>query len=88
MALFRVVSRNSGSKQWAYVEWSDEDKNHIIILGDREFSSEEEALEFSKGFEPESYVWVEPNELKIKRLTKEKQTLEKRLIQIVVELAA
>ena len=85
MALIRQIKRNSGSGMHAYVEFSDEDKS-FTILGGKEFFTFEEAEDYSKGFEIDSYEYVEPLELKIKRLTTEKEKLEKRLSEIDNEL--
>ena len=79
MALIRQVKRNSGSGMHAFVEFSDEDKSIFTLLGGKEFFTYEEAEDYSKGFEIDSYEYVEPLELKIKRLTYEKENLEKRL---------
>ena len=61
MALIRKVVQNHGDKKWAYIEVSDESKLHLVILGKKEFDTEEEALEHKKGFTIESYTWVDPN---------------------------
>lgn len=87
MALIREVRRNSGSGYWAYIEFSDEDKSVFTLLGGREFPTREEAEDYSKGFEIDSYEYVEPKELKIKRLSKEKEKLQKRLSEIESELS-
>lgn len=86
MALIRQVKRNSGSGMYAYVEFSDEDRSVFTLLGGKEFFTSEEAEDYSKGFEIDSYEYVEPSELKIKRLTSEKEKLEKRLSEIDNEL--
>jgi hypothetical protein len=46
----------------------------------------EEAEDYSKGFAEGSYEWIEPTELKIKRLRLEKEKLEKRVNEIYHEL--
>ena len=86
MAVFRGVKRHENSWMWAYVEWSDENKNHFQILGGKEFQTKEEAEEYSLGFALDSYDWVEPIEIKKKRLKTEKVKLEKRLVEIDKEL--
>lgn len=86
MALIRAVRVHENSRAWAYVETSDENPNHIVILGDQHFSTKEEAEDWAKGFAPESYEYVEPAELKRNRLTAEKEKLQKRLEEIKVEL--
>jgi len=86
MALFRGVKRHENSRMWAFVEWSDENTNHVQILGHKEFSTKEEAEDYSKGFEIDSYEWIEPKDIKTKRLISEKEKLEKRLSDINKEL--
>lgn len=87
MALIRQVRCHENSRMWAYVEWSDEDSNHFTILGGKEFPTKEEAEDYAKGFAIDSYEWVEPAELKTKRLTTEKEKLQKRLAEIDAELS-
>ena len=86
MAVFRGVKRHENSRMWAYVEWSDENPNHFQIVGNKEFQTKEEAEDYSKGFAIDSYEWIEPTELKTKRLLSEKEKLEKRLSEIDLEL--
>lgn len=50
MAMIRQVRQNEITRKWAFVEWSDENKKHIVILGDKEFDLKEEADHWSKGF--------------------------------------
>lgn len=87
MALIRQVKVHENSRMWAYVEFSDENPNHFVLLGGKEFPTREEAEDYSKGFALDSYEWGEPLELKRKRLTKEKEKLQKRLSEIEVELS-
>ena len=86
MALIRKVVQHPKKKCWAYVEYSDENENHQVILGDNEFETREEALLYSDGFEPFSYEWVAPEIIKLKKLQTEKEQLEKRLSEIDNEL--
>lgn len=86
MALIRQVVRHENSRQWAYVEYSDEDINYFLILGGKEFYEKEEVEDYSKGFETGSYVYVEPLIIKRNRLTKEKERIETRLRIIYTEL--
>jgi len=86
MAVFRGVKQHENSWMWAYVEWSDENPNHFQLLGGKEFRTKEEAEDYSKGFSIDSYEWVEPSEIKSKRLNDEKEKLQKRLEQIDIEL--
>lgn len=86
MAVFRGVKRHENSWMWAFLEWSDENPNHFQILGHKEFRTKEEAEEYSLGFAIDSYEWVEPSKIKLKRLTSEKAKLEQRLLEIQKEL--
>ena len=60
MTIIRQVVQHPIKKCWAYVEASTEN-NVRMILGDKEFETEEEAIAYSKGFEPFSYEWIDPN---------------------------
>lgn len=60
MALIRQVLQHPESLKWAYVETSDEDGRHCIILGKKEFDTEEEAKMWSEGFALDSYEWKDP----------------------------
>lgn len=86
MALIRKIMQNENSWAWAYIEYSDEDKNLFTILGGKEFMTKAEAVDYSKGFEPFSYEWKEPLDIKKKRLLEEKTRLETRLKEIENEL--
>lgn len=60
--LIREVKGNIETKKFAYVEYSDENPTHFIILGDREFDTFLEALEWSKGFAFDEYEYKKPEE--------------------------
>jgi hypothetical protein len=51
-------------------------KEGFTILGGQQFLKEE-AQDYSKGFAEGSYEWIEPIDLKIRRLRLEKEKLEK-----------
>jgi hypothetical protein len=68
MALIRRIAQHSETNKWAYIEFSDESNGHVLIVGDKEFDTEDEAIEWSKGFYLGSYTWIEPKEREIKRL--------------------
>lgn len=87
MALIRQVRRHENSHAWAYVEWSDENPHHFEILGGKEFMHQQEAVDWSKGFAIDSYEWVEPDTIKVKRLLIERRNLEKRLEEVNNELS-
>lgn len=80
MAINRQVRRHENSRMWGYVEWSDENLNHFILLGGKEFFTKEEAEDYSKHFDPNGYE--ESVEWKNKLLIAEKEKLEKRLTEI------
>lgn len=86
MAVFRGVKMHENSWMWAYLEWSDENKNHFQILGNKQFKTKEEAEEYSLGFTIDSYEWIEPLEIKQKRLISEKAKIQTRLAEIDKEL--
>ena len=90
MALIRSVKRHENSRMWAYIESSDEctkeHPNMYKIMGDKDFQTKEEAEDYAKGFEIGSYVWIEPVEIKMKRLLSEKEKIQKRLNEIDIEL--
>jgi hypothetical protein len=88
MAIHRKVRQHSQTYLWAYVEWSDEKQDVFTLLGGQQFLKKEEAEDYSKGFAEGSYEWIEPTELKIKRLRLEKEKLEKRVNEIYYELTA
>lgn len=87
MALIRSVIKHQEKELWAYVEFSDENQNHEVILGGKEFPTEEEAEEWSKGFKPFSYDWVDPKVSRKEDLVREKEELLIRLAKIDLELA-
>ncbi len=84
--LYRTVTQNQAKTKWAFVEVSDESKMPAHILGEKEFDTKEEAVEFSKGFRPFSYEWEENREKK--ELMEEKERLESRLSEINKEIDA
>ena len=59
----RRVAKNERTNQWAYLEVGDE--GNVIVLGDKVFETEQEADEWSKGFEEDSYVYRSTLEVKI-----------------------
>lgn len=62
MAYIRQVLQNQDTEKWGYIEHSDENENHLILLGNKEFETESEAIEWSKGFATGSYDYVKPRE--------------------------
>lgn len=91
MALYRWIVEISNPKEyerdkWAFVERSDENKNHLIILGNKTFDTEDEAREWSKGFEINSYTRKDPLELKYKNLMKRRDELLTELSYVETDL--
>lgn len=72
--LIRQVLHNGDTNKWAYVEYSGSG-NHFVILGDKEFDTEEEALEFKKGFSICSYTWVDPEERRVEHYLNTRERL-------------
>lgn len=60
MALIRNIIKHKDKELYAYVEYSDENPNHLIILGNKEFPTKEEAIEHAKGFAIDSYESSKP----------------------------
>lgn len=78
MAHIRQVIKNELTNKWAFIEYSDEHKYYLAIMGGKEFDSEGEAIQYSKGFEPFSYEYQEPKLIRLNRLEKWKEeTMEK-----------
>ncbi len=82
MALIRQVKVHENSRAWAFIEFSDEHPERITILGNREFPTKEEAVEYSKGFEVGSYEYVEPEQSRRMRLVLERTKLHDRIQEI------
>jgi hypothetical protein len=62
MALIRTINHNHALGKWAYIETSDEDSSHFVIIGDKEFDTRQEAIDHSKKFSSFSYVEdIDPN---------------------------
>lgn len=84
--LIRQVKRHAHSGMWAYVEFSDENPGTVEMLGNMEFQAKEEAEDYSQGFAPGSYEYVEPISMKIKKLLKEYNHHSKRISELGVEI--
>lgn len=66
--LIRIVSQSKTTCKWAFIEYSDEDKNVFSILGDKEFDTKEEATQWAEGFDIGSYVRENPSEIKGRKI--------------------
>jgi hypothetical protein len=58
----------------------------FTILGGQYFATKEEAVEYSQGFELDSYVYEDPVEIQTRILLQEKDRLEFRLQEIQEQL--
>jgi hypothetical protein len=88
MTLIREVSFAPAKKKWAYVEFSDENANHAIVIGHQEFDTKEEAEIWAKGFDPFSYVRKDPNPKDIDDLLAEKERLNQEIETINTKITA
>ena len=86
MARIRSVLQHPTTKKWAYIEYSDEDKDIQVILGKKEFVTQDEAWEYSKGFEPFSHEWKDPLVIAYHNLSEKKRKLEAELKKVNTKL--
>ena len=85
----RLVTQNLYSFKWSYVEVSEGISifdgiltTKVTILGDKEFDTETEAIEYSKGFIDGSYTWVDKQTRTVRRLKDAKLSYFKRINHI------
>ena len=69
MALIREVVLDENSRLWGYIEWSDLNPDHVVLLGDKGFYTRAEAEEFAKGFQTGGYKYFSPPALILKRFS-------------------
>ena len=86
MAIIRQVSKNTATGMYCFIELSDEVEPTFTMLGGQYFATKEEAVEYSQGFELDSYVYEEPVEIQTRILLQEKDRLEFRLQEIQEQL--
>ena len=86
MAIIRQVSKNTATGMYCFIELSDEVEPTFTILGGQYFATKEAAVEYSQGFELDSYVYEEPVEIQTRILLQEKDRLEFRLQEIQEQL--
>ena len=86
MAIIRQVSKNTATGMYCFIELSDEVEPTFTILGGQYFATKEEAVEYSQGFELDSYVYEDPVEIQTRILLQEKDRLEFRLQEIQEQL--
>ena len=86
MAIIRQVSKNTATGMYCRIELSDGVEATFTILGGQYFATKEEAVEYSQGFELDSYVYEDPVEIQTRILLQEKDRLETRLQEIKEQL--
>ena len=82
MAIIRQVSKNKATGMYCFMELSDDVEPTFTILGGQYFATKEEAVEYSLGFELDSYVYKDPVEIQTRILLQEKDRLENRIQEI------
>ena len=86
MAIIRQVSKNTATGMYCFIELSDDIEPTFTILGGQYFATKEAAVEYSQGFELDSYVYEDPVEIQTRILLQEKDRLEFRLQEIKEQL--
>ena len=86
MAIIRQVSKNTATGMYCFIELSDDVEPTFTILGGQYFPTKEEAVEYSKGFELDSYVYENPEVIQTRLLTEEKNRLYFRIQEIQEQL--
>ena len=86
MAITRQVSKNTATGMYCFIELSDDVEPTFTILGGQYFATKEAAVEYSQGFELDSYVYEDPVEIQTRILLQEKDRLEFRLQEIQEQL--
>ncbi len=86
MAIIRQVSKNTATGMYCFIELSDEVEPTFTILGGQYFATKEAAVEYSQGFELDSYVYKDPVVIQTRILLQEKDRLENRLQEIQEQL--
>ena len=86
MAIIRQVSKNTATGMYCFIELSDDVEPTFTILGGQYFATKEEAVEYSQGFELDSYIYEYPVEIQTRILLQEKDRLENRIQEIQEQL--
>ena len=86
MAIIRQVSKNTATGLYCFIELSDDVEPTFTILGGQYFATKEAAVEYSLGFELDSYIYEDPVEIQTRILLQEKDRLENRLQEIKEQL--
>ncbi len=82
MAIIRQVSKNTATGMYCFIELSDDVEPTFTILGGQYFATKEEAVEYSQGFELDSYIYEYPVEIQTRILLQEKDRLKNRIQEI------
>ena len=86
MAIIRQVSKNTATGMYCFIELSDDVEPTFTILGGQYFATKEACVEYSQGFELDSYIYEDPVEIQTRILLQEKDRLETRLQEIQEQL--
>ena len=86
MAIIRQISKNTATGMYCFIELSDDVEPTFTILGGQYFATKEAAVEYSQGFELDSYVYEDPVEIQTRILLQEKDRLENRLQEVQEQL--
>lgn len=86
MAIIRQVSKNTATGMYCFIELSDDVEPTFTILGGEYFATKEACVEYSQGFELDSYIYEDPVEIQTRILLQEKDRLENRLQEIQEQL--
>lgn len=82
MAITRQVSKNTATGMYCFIELSDDVEPTFTILGGQYFPTKEAAVEYSQGFELDSYIYENPEVIQTRLLTEEKNRLYFRIQEI------
>ena len=72
MAIIRQVSKNTATGMYCFIELSDDVEPTFTIIGGQYFATKEEAVEYSLGFELDSYIYEAPIVIKHEYYCKKK----------------
>ena len=86
MAIIRQVSKNTATGMYCFMELSDDVEPTFTILGGQYFATKEAAVEYSQGFELDSYIYEDPVVIQTRILLQEKDRLETRIQEIQEQL--
>lgn len=87
MTLIRKVVQNVHSEKWAYIETSDENDKHLVVLGEKEFDDEDSAIAWSLGFLNGSYEY-DSLRVELLRLMKQHSQIHDKIVEVLEKLSA